>query len=136
MGRDAGHSKGMPKSSSVSLSDEKFGMFSSESKFWGSGRELGRDGDRILGQGSVGGLSKFIGGLGVGKNGDGDQTECGGGVVFGEESEGEGISNSLWGELSKFIGGLGVGKKGDGDRMESRGVWYLVKKVQGKVERL
>ena len=66
-------------------------------------------------------LSKFIGGLGVGKKGNGYRTECGGGVVFGEESEGEGISNSLWGELSKFIGGLGVGKKGDGDQTESRG---------------
>ena len=67
MGRDAGRSKGMPKSSSVSSSDEKFGMLSSESEFWGSGRELGRDGDGILGRGSVGRLSKFIGGLGVGK---------------------------------------------------------------------
>ena len=35
----------------------------------------------------------------------------GGGVVFGGESVGEGISNSLWGDLSKFIGGLGAGKK-------------------------
>ena len=45
-------------------------------------------------------------------------------MVFGEESEGEEISNSLWGELSKFIGGLGVGKKGDGDQTESR--WGVV----------
>ena len=66
MGRDAGCSKGMPKSSSVSSSDEKFGMLSSESEFWGSGSELGRDGDNILGQWSGGRLSKFIGGLGVG----------------------------------------------------------------------
>ena len=36
-------------------------------------------------------------------------------VVFGEESVGEGISNSLCGELSKFIGGLGAGIKRDGD---------------------
>ena len=44
------------------------------------------------------------------------------GVVFGEESVGEGISNSLWGELSKFFGGLGTGIKGDSDQMEhSRG---------------
>ena len=35
-------------------------------------------------------LPKFIGGLGVGKQGDGDQMESHGGVVFGEESEGEG----------------------------------------------
>ena len=28
------------------------------------------------------------------------------GVVFGEESVGEEISYSLWGELSKFIGDL------------------------------
>ena len=42
-------------------------------------------------------------------------------MVFGEESEGERISNSLWVELSKFIGGLGVGKKGDGDQTESHG---------------
>ena len=42
-------------------------------------------------------------------------------MLFGEESEGEGISNSLWEELSKFIGGLGVGKKGDGDQTESCG---------------
>ena len=72
MGRDAGHSKGMPKWSSVSSSDEKFRMLSSEFEFWGSGRELGGDGDHILGWGSVGRLSKFIGGLGVGKKGDGD----------------------------------------------------------------
>ena len=90
MGCDDGHSKGMPKSSSVSSSDEKLGMLSSESEFCGSGSELGGDGDRILGWGSVGGLSKFIGGLGVGKKGNGDQTESRGGVVFGEESAGEG----------------------------------------------
>ena len=95
MGRDGGHSKGMPKSSSVSSSDEKLGMLSSESKFCRSESELGGDGHHILGWGSVGGLSKLIGGLGVGKKGDGDRMECGGGVVFGEESEGEGISNSL-----------------------------------------
>ena len=50
MGHDAGCSKGMWKSSSVSSSDEKFGMLSSESEFWGSGSELGGDGDHILGQ--------------------------------------------------------------------------------------
>ena len=72
MGRDAGCSKGMPKLSSVSSSDEKFGMLSSESEFWGSGSELGRDGNHILGWGSVGRLLKLIGGLGVGKKGDGD----------------------------------------------------------------
>ena len=58
---------------------------------WGGGG----DGDCILGQGSVDRLSKFIGGLGVGKKGDGDRMEHGGVVVFGEESEGGGISNSL-----------------------------------------
>ena len=95
MGCDGGHSKGMPKSSSVSSSDEKLGMLSSESEICRSGSELGGDGDRILGWGSVGRLSKFIGCLGVGKKGDGDRMKCGGGVVFGEETEGEGISNSL-----------------------------------------
>ena len=95
MGRDAGHSKGMPKSSSVSSSDEKLGMLSSESEICTSGSEVGGDHDRILGQGSVDRLSKFIGGLGVGKKGNGDRMECGEGVVFGEETEGEGISNSL-----------------------------------------
>ena len=113
--------KGMPKSSSVSSSDEKFRMLSSELEFWGPGSELGGDGDCIQGWQSGGGLSKFIGGLGAGIKGDGDQMECGGGVVFGEESAGEGISDSLWGELSKFIGDLGVGKKGDGDRTECCG---------------
>ena len=78
----------------------------------------------------------LFGGLGVGKKGNGDQTECSGGVVFGEESEGEEISNSLWGELSKFIGGLDVGKKAMVIEWKVKGVWYLVKKVQGKVERL
>ena len=72
MGRDGGCSKGMPKLSSVSSSDQKLGMLSSESEFCRSGSELGGDGNRILGQGSVGRLSKFIGGLGVGKKGDGD----------------------------------------------------------------
>ena len=90
MGHDGGHSKGMPKSSSVSSSDEKLLILSSESKFCGSGSELGGDGNHILGRGSVGGLSKFIGGLGVGKKGDGDRMESRGGVVFGEESAGEG----------------------------------------------
>ena len=42
-------------------------------------------------------------------------------MVFGEESEHDGISNSHWGDLSKFICGLGVGKKGDGDQTESHG---------------
>ena len=70
-------------------------MLSSESEICTSGSEVGGDGDHILGWGSVGGLSKFIGGLGVGKKGDGDRMERGGGVVFGEETEGEGISNSL-----------------------------------------
>ena len=51
MGRDGGHSKGMPKLSSVSSSDEKLGMLSSESKFCISGSELGGDGNCILGQG-------------------------------------------------------------------------------------
>ena len=100
-----------------------------QSEFWGSGSELGRDGDCIQGQQSGGGLSKFIGGLDAGIKGDGDQMECGGGVVFGEESAGEGISNSLWGELSKFIGGLGVGKKEMVIERNVVGVWYLVKKV-------
>ena len=46
-------------------------------------------------------------------------------MVFGEESVGEGISNSLCGELSKFIGGLGTGKKGDHDQTEhgGGGIW-------------
>ena len=71
MGRDGGHSKGMPKSSSVSSSYDKLGMLSSESEFCRSGSELGEDG-HILWWGSVSRLSKFIGGLGVGKKGDGD----------------------------------------------------------------
>ena len=50
MGCDGGHSKGMPKSYSVSSSDETFGMLSSELEFWGSGSELGRYGVRIHGQ--------------------------------------------------------------------------------------
>ena len=82
MGRDGGHSKGVPKSSSVSSSDETFGMLSSDSEFWGSGSELGRDGDHIQGQWIGGGLSKFICGLGAGIKGDGDQTECGGGDIW------------------------------------------------------
>ena len=43
------------------------------------------------------------------------------GVVFGEETVEEGISNSLCGELSKFIGGLDTGIKGDGDQIECGG---------------
>ena len=72
MGHDTGHSKGMPKLSSVSSSDEKLGMLSSESEICTLGSEVGGNGDRILGWGSVGRLSKFIGDLGVGKKGDGD----------------------------------------------------------------
>ena len=57
-------------------------MLSSESEICTSGSEVEGDGDHILGHGSVGGLSKFIGGLSVGKKGDGDRMECGGGVIW------------------------------------------------------
>ena len=95
MGCDAGCSKGVPKLSSVSSSDENWECCHLNPKFSHQGAKSGGDGDRILGPGSVGRLSKFIGGLGVGKKGDGDRMEHGGDVVFGEETEGEGISNSL-----------------------------------------
>ena len=47
LGHDGGHSKGMPKSSSVSSSDETFGMFLSELESMGLGSEKAGDGDQI-----------------------------------------------------------------------------------------
>ena len=136
MGCDTGHSKGMPKSSSVSSSDEKLGMLSSESKICASESKVGGDGNHILGQGSVGGLSKFISGLGVGKKGNGDRMERGGGVVFGEETEGEGISIHFEDSNQNLLVVWVLEKKAMVIKWKVLRVWYLVKKVQGKVERM
>ena len=90
----------MPKSSSVSSSDETFGMFSSESESMGSGSRMIGDGDRIWGHQIGGGISKLIE-MGIGMKGDGDRMAHGGewlGVVVGDKSVGDGISISSGGE--------------------------------------
>ena len=84
----------------------------------------------------MGGLSKFIGGLGVGKKGDGDRTECGGGVVFGEESAGKEYLIHFGENYQNLLVVWVLEKKVMVIEWKVVGVWYLVKKVQGKVERL
>ena len=136
MGCDAGHSKGMPKSSSVSSSDEKLGMLSSESEICASGSEVGGDGNCNLGRGSVGGLSKFIGGLGVGKKAMVIEWNVVGVWYLVKKLKGKEYLIHFEESYQNLLVVWVLEKKAMVIEWKVMGVWYLVKKVQGKVERM